>query len=418
MTWKQALLSVPGFRTGWGAWRREQLYHAYRQRRESYARQADKRKLVYSASATAKAVRERLSARGYQPAARHEGGVHTFAFVPGISWHEQLLPDMAELGPVTRFDYATHGFRWEEFARADRRASERRREMNALAWRAVTNAHQRRPVDWAFVYASGLEISASLIQRITSELGVPVVGMCLDDKHCWSGPWLGDQRAGQIDLAPVLDLAWTSARVVCEWYLVERGRPLYLPEGFDARSCRPLDVAQDIPVSFLGSAYGFRPVVVQKLARHGIHVATHGAGWGGSGAVSWAEAATIINRSQVNLGMGGIGYAEELTNVKGRDFEIPGTGGGVYLTSYNADLAQHFHLGEEILCYRGEDELIELIRYSLRHTEEAQTIACRARERCLREHRWLHRYRRIMEVLGIFTQTRHELARVEAACYP
>ena len=99
--------------------------------------------------------------------------------------------------------------------------------------------------------------------------------------------------------------------------------------------------------------------------------------------------------------MGGIEYSEELTNLKGRDFEIPGTGGGVYLTSFNADLAQHFVIGEEILCYRGRDEMIELIRYYLAHRDEAAEIARRARERSLREHRWLHRYETMLRVLGI-----------------
>ena len=38
----------------------------------------------------------------------------------------------------------------------------------------------------------------------------------------------------------------------------------------------------------------------------------------------------ILNRSTINLGMVGIGYSESLTNLKARDFEIPGTGGGMF----------------------------------------------------------------------------------------
>lgn len=107
---------------------------------------------------------------------------------------------------------------------------------------------------------------------------------------------------------------------------------------------------------------------------------------------------------------GGIGYSETLTNVKGRDFEIPGTGGGVYLTSFNPDLAQHFVVGREILCYRHRDELVELIDYYLAHPDEARSIADRGRARCLAEHRWLHRYQRVCEILGIL------LSRPEAGC--
>jgi spore maturation protein CgeB len=108
-----------------------------------------------------------------------------------------------------------------------------------------------------------------------------------------------------------------------------------------------------------------------------------------------------MNRSRINLGMGGIGYSESLTNVKGRDFEIPGTGGGMYLTSFNPDLALHFRVGEEIICYRSREELIELIRYYLQHEDEAEDIARRAYERSLKEHRWLHRYLKILDILDI-----------------
>ena len=75
----------------------------------------------------------------------------------------------------------------------------------------------RRAVDWVFVYASGAEISADTVRRITEELGIPIVNMCLDDKQSWTGAWMGDHRAGQIDIAATFDLSWTSARVACEW---------------------------------------------------------------------------------------------------------------------------------------------------------------------------------------------------------
>jgi len=113
----------------------------------------------------------------------------------------------------------------------------------------------------------------------------------------------------------------------------------------------------------------------------------------------------ILNRSVINLGMGGIGYSEALTNVKSRDFEIPGAGGGAYLTSFNADLAQHFVVGEQILCYSNRFELVEILRYYLAHPDEAAAIGRRARQRSLAEHRWLHRYERVLRVLGILPDT-------------
>lgn len=389
----------PAFQKIWGAFRRWQLHRDYESRREYYAHRAQEKGIVYREGEVITAIRDRLRDRGYQPAPRRLGNIHTFAFVPDLSWHRHLLPDLRAVGPVTVFDYVALGFDREEFVKADRVGLARRQAMNAMVLPALRAAHARQPVDWVFVYANGVEISANTIRQITDELGIPTVNMCLDDKNSWTGPWMGDHRAGQIDIAPVFDLSWTSARVACEWYMIEGGRPIYLPEGFDALAYRPLQVEQDIPVSFIGGAYGYRPTIVRYLMRHGVPIQTFGEGWAVTG---WADdIVKIINRSLINLGMGGIGYSESLTNVKGRDFEIPGTGGGVYLTSFNPDLALHFVIGQEILCYRNRDEMLEMIRYYLAHPDEAREIARCGRERCLREHRWLHRYCHLLQVLGI-----------------
>ncbi len=397
---KELSFCFPGFSRFWGSFRNWQLLNAYEARREQYHRKAVAQGLAFSESSTVNNVRERMKNRNFTPTKRGFGEVHTFAFVPQMGWHRHLLPDLAELGPLTLFDYTAHGFNWNEFnCNADRRKA-----MNALILPALRKAHENRSVDWIFVYASGCEILSSTMRQITDEFGIPTVNMCLDDKQSWEGPRVGEQRTGQINIADCFDLSWTSASVACEWYLVEGGRPVYLPEGFDVHAYVPMEVPQDIPVSFIGGAYGFRPSVARYLKARRVPIHLFGPGWG-TKEVWEKEQVEIINRSVINLGMGGIGYSESLTNVKTRDFEIPGTGGGVYLTSYNADLAQHFIAGEEILFYRSREEMLELIRYYLARPEEARAIAVRARARCLREHRGLHRYQKILWILGISDNT-------------
>lgn len=386
-------------RRGWTTYRRRKLHAEYEERRDRYWREADARGLTYRANDVERDVRARLTARGHAPRRRALGAVHTFAFIPGVGWHGALLPDLRALGPVTHYDYAAEGLDMGQLW-TSAEAPRLRTEMNARALQQLRAAHASHPVDWVFVYASGLEVERRFIERITEETGLPVVNMCLDDKQSWTGPPIGNQRTGQVDIASAFDLSWTSARVACEWYLVEGGRPVYMPEGFDAAACRPMKTARDLGVSFVGAAYGFRPDVISELRRHGIDVATFGAGWGAKSA--WVDDQVVVfNRSVINLGLGGIGYSESLTNVKARDFEIPGTGGGVYLTSFNPDLAQHFVVGREILCYRNREELTELARWYLHHRDEADAVATAGRARCLREHRWLHRYLELCRILGI-----------------
>ncbi|GIW93677.1 MAG: hypothetical protein KatS3mg110_1718 [Pirellulaceae bacterium] len=402
---KRLLQSVGWIDELWGVMRRWQLHAAYRARRERYAGQSSD--FCWSPETVERQVRRRLAERGWTVTPRKLGEIHTFAFIPRISWHEALYPDLEELGPVSYYDYAARGYTWDEFRRGGRRAVVRRRAMLEEFLAELQAAHRRRPVDWVFVYASGVEITCQVVKKITETIGAPAVNMCLDDKQSWEGPKVDGCRFGQIDLAREFDLSWTSASVACQWYAAEGGRPYYLPEGFNSRCFRPMPVRKDIPVSFIGGAYGFRRSLVRHLARYGIHVACFGDGWKNPG-VTQKQMVRIINRSIINLGAGGIGYSEMLTNVKTRDFEIPGTGGGMYLTTFNYDLAKHFRIGEEIVCYHSRDDLIEQIRYYLRHPEEAEAMAARARARCLREHRWLHRYLTLCRVLGIWEPVAEE----------
>lgn len=395
---KERLRRFPPVRDAWTAFRRAQLHREYEARREHYHAEATARGLVYSEAWTRDAVRKRLADRGYTPAKRTRGEIHAFAVFPVHSWHDDLLPDLRELGPVSQFDFVQHGFAPGEFVVPTPQSNARRDAMNRMIVPALRAAHAARPVDWVLAYGGGHELSPAVFREITSELGIPVVNFSLDDKQGFSGLPSGDARAGQIDLTAAFDLFGTSARVACEWHMVEGGRPLYLPEGFNASAYAPRDVPRDLDVSFVGVAYGFRTALASFLESHGVRFEPFGNGWPNGKA---ADIVDIFNRSRINLGMGGIEYSEELTNLKARDFEVPGTGGGVYITSYNADLAQHFVIGEEILCYRGRDEMLELIRYYLAHPEEAGAIARRGRERCLREHRWLHRYEKMLEIIGI-----------------
>jgi hypothetical protein len=398
---KERLRSWGPARAAWTAVRARQVEDEYRRRRDHYAALAAERGLVYSEARTTAEVRARLAGRGYTPVRRGAGDVHTFAAIAMFGWHEHLLPDLSELGPVTHFDYVSHGFDAERFGAAAGEPTRRERAaMNDILYEALREVHAKRPVDWVFLYGGGQDYSPALLRRITESLGVPIVNMSLDDKQAFVGADAGDARTGAVDLTRDTDLFMTSALVACEWHMVEGGRPVYQPEGFNPRAYGPRNVARDIPVSFIGGAYGFRLAVIESIRRAGIDVQTFGSGWG-TRRVSPDEQIEIINRSVINLGMGGIEYAETFTNVKGRDFEIPGTGGGVYLTSFNADLAQHFIVGEEILCYHTRDEMIDLIRHYLARPEEADAIAQRARARSLREHRWLHRYERMLRILGV-----------------
>ncbi|HEX8251899.1 MAG TPA: glycosyltransferase [Thermoanaerobaculia bacterium] len=382
----------------WTSYRRVQVEREYRLRRDYYQRVASERGITYSDEQTTLAVRTRLAARGYTPPRRKSGEIHTFICTPLVAWHGDLVTELQELGPVTHFDYVARGFGVEQLTRGDAAAAAARNEMLTQLKSAFAEAHARRPIDWMFCYGGGQDFSPAVIAELTATYGVPTVCLSLDDKQGWAGDDVGGWRTGAVDITASFDLFVTSSRIACEWHMVEGGRPLHLPPGYCARTYHPTGAVKDLDVSFVGASYGFRPELVADLRGAGINVATFGAGWP-NGRVGDSNA--VFNRSKVNLGMGGVEYSEALTTIKGRDFEVPAAGGGLYLTSFDADLARFFAVGQEIVCYGSRREIPELLHYFLHNQDEAAAIAARAYQRSVREHRWLHRFQHILGVLDI-----------------
>jgi hypothetical protein len=251
----------------------------YHRRREYYARRMEGFSGPRFAEEIGASIRDRLRARGWTMRKPAFGECHTFAFVPQISWHTHLMPDLSEMGPLSIYDYAAHGFTAKELWRDDVRSRYRRREMNEQMIRAAVAAHKERPIDWMFFYGTGHELHRDALRELREEIGAPMVIMCLDDKQSWDLHQVDGQNAGQKDIAKEFDLYWTSARVCLDWCLVEGGRPIYLPEGFNAAAYRPLAEPKDIEVSFVGARYGFRAGLVDFLRRHGVKVAAFGPGW-------------------------------------------------------------------------------------------------------------------------------------------
>jgi hypothetical protein len=277
---------------------------------------------------------------------------------------------------------------------------QRRDEMLDAMMTALREAHRRRPVDWFFSYAVGWDMTRDALERIHQELGIPTVNISLDDKNWWEDIERGDTRSGLVHVAPHYDLGWTSARVVTPWYWAEGGQALFLAEGVNVDWFRPLEIEQDVQVGFVGSNFGYRPQILELLRRAGIEVAVYGDRWS-NGTLSDDEMLRLFNRSKINLGLGDMHYSRWLTNLKGRDFEIPSTGRGLYLTSYSSDLAACFDIGREIQCYRGVDEMIELIRHHLRDPERSRAMARRARAHCVEKHQWKHRFETVLRALDI-----------------
>jgi spore maturation protein CgeB len=149
-------------------------------------------------------------------------------------------------------------------------------------------------------------------------------------------------------------------------------------------------------VSFVGMAYGNRRAHVDALARRGIEVACFGHGWP-RGAVDRQQVLEVYRASRITLNfadsglqMSG-GLLRHSRQIKARTFEVPGAG-GFLLTEQNPDLGTYFRLGDELIPYGSDDDLVAKIQFYLRHPEDRDRIARAAHDRVRREHLYEKRF--------------------------
>lgn len=340
----------------------------------------------------AEAVRASASRTPEQPLPRLRRGepLRKIVFIGDIMWEANfLLPEFARIAEVESCDLRPRlkGAPNEELRRITLEAVEQ----------FLSQPREREP-DVVLLYARAPLLSDELFDVIRRKWSCPLLGMNLDDKVTFLPYALFS--SGDDDYqrwAKKFDLNLSNCRVVTDWYK-QRGLPVvYFPHGVLNEHLPPPDPAAKYKyeLSFLGSIKPEREIVINRLIEAGVPVSLFGAGWPNT---KWVESPTQVYRSsQINLG---IGFATpSLTTIKGRDFECPGVG-ACYLTTYNWELAEWFDIGREILLYRCVEELIEIFSYYRQRPEACARIAIAAFERCMREHTWEIRFRKLFREIG------------------
>ena len=325
---------------------------------------------------------------------RSKGQLRILAIFHHYNWeNDALLPPLRRFGTVRHYDWG------DEFDHQAKGWHDgKKRAMNEALLRNVRHWVAREGIDVLFCYLSG-ELFFPETVREMALLGVPMVNLALNDKESFVGPVRGGQVIGARDICRHFHLCWTSTEDAVEKYCVEGGVPLFLPEGADPSVHRPHDVDRSIDVSFVGQRYGNRPQVVERLREAGIAIEAYGYGWP-NGSLPTEEMVRMYSRSKINLGFGGVDGLDETYCLKGRDFEIP-MSGGLYLTEYHPELERCFRLGEEIVTYRNFDELLAVIRDLLANPAKADAIRQRGYHRALAEHTWEMRFEKVFRLLGV-----------------
>lgn len=340
------------------------------------------------------ALRKRLASRAARRGwPKHKGGLHLFLAFATTNWEAVLGHAFIPFGRVTVFDWRAQGF--------DDRAKDwlsRRDAMNQAMLAAFRDANQRDPVDAVVGYLSGFNTAPDTL-AIMADDGAAIFNFSFDDKLEFPGPVIGGRYTGPAALAEVVDLHLTSDPDAVVRYVVHGGFAMFHPPAADPMVYRPYEGSFEYDVSFIGAKYGWRPRFMTALARRGIRVACFGDGWK-DGPVPLEDMARIYSRSRINVGFAGIGHSRRLMCLKGRDFEVP-MSGGLYLTQHNPELALVYDVGSEIVTYTDEADCARMIRRLLDNPAEAAQIRTAGRMRALKDHTYEARWSKVFRVTGL-----------------
>jgi hypothetical protein len=246
---------------------------------------------------------------------------------------------------------------------------------------------QVRP-EYLLLHTFRHEIFKATLRDLTGA-GVTTI-MWFSDDH-----WRFDDYARHF--GPFVDFSVTTDHLAIHKYRRAGHEVIQSQWASNERYYKPVDVPQDIDVSFVGARTEPRERLVNDLERQGIRVETFGADWP-HGRVSFDEMIRIFSRTRINLNFSASYFGDGIAypQIKGRVFEIPMCG-GLLLTDYADGLESYFEAGKEMLCYRSTSEAADLIRRYLADEEARARIAWAGHIRSIREHTWEARLKALFD---------------------
>jgi hypothetical protein len=259
--------------------------------------------------------------------------------------------------------------------------------------RFVRELHARKPIDIVLSYLCGSHLSGTAVAEV-GQLGIATALFHLDDRLHFDPRGYPGFACGPKAVANDYDVCLTVSDDSIVKYAALGARAVFWPEGANPDAFRPAPGPFQFDVSFVGAKYGHRGILVDYLRRNGVNVACFGAGWE-NGGVSQGRMVEIFSRSRITLGFGYIGYSDE-QHFKGRDFEVP-MSGGLYLTSANRYLPHVYDIGREIVTYENQAGCLSRIRELLADPEGAEAIRAAGHARARACHTWQHRVQQMID---------------------
>jgi glycosyltransferase involved in cell wall biosynthesis len=183
----------------------------------------------------------------------------------------------------------------------------------------------------------------------------------------------------------------------------------------DPQLFAPLSAPKEVDVFFYGYGSKFRREWIRELIAEpsrrlpDVDFAVGGGdfdeGVGSARELGWIPFNVYrraIAASRVTINISRRPHATVLGSSTARLFELAATGAPI-VSSPQAGIERWFEPDEELLIASDADEAVEAYRTLLADPDLAEEMGRRARERLLEEHTYVHRARRVLELIGLAT---------------
>ena len=322
---------------------------------------------------------------------------------------------------------------------------------------AVDAAHRQGPLNLVFTYLSDSHLDPAAIDDVR-ERTAPIVNFFCNNGHQFHLVRRNARRFTRC-LVPEAE--------ALPKYRSAGAEPIFFPMAANPALYRPVPAAARYEATFAGQRYAERAGSILALREAGVDAHAFGSNWveaggragatGGpaGGASSWRNLAravamalggrdplqaardrrewerlqarhaaalhgptsdegyvALFSESRVSLGFLILGdthrTSRPLRQVRLREFEGP-MSGAFYLTGWIEELALHYEIGKEIVCYRSREEMVDLCRHYLANETERERIRRAGHARAQRDHTWQRRFQDLFATLerdGVLSRPR------------
>ena len=358
------------------------------------------------------------------------------------TWYRNLYEPLIEMGHEVVLFPADEG----ELA-MERRDKELCADFSQKLLDKYQQKHTRKPFDLFFAYLKEGMVESGVIERI-GKTGVPTCNFSCNNTHQF---YLVEQ------LSPQFNYNLHSEKDAGDKFLKIGANPVWWPMASNPTYFRPENHKRTIDISFVGGNYGIRSRYINYLLQKGVNVHAYGPGWQGGAKTPFRSAAkrylyimqslcsrqikdqarasakladhdlrrlvgklfpsnvhppvsdteliSLYSKSKINLGVLDVHDDHDpisgvLRHLHLREFEAPMCG-ALYCTGYSEELAEMFEPDKEVLTYLDEGELLDKVKYYLKHNDEGESIRIAGRRRALRDHTYQRRFNQLFEKIGL-----------------